>query len=80
MKEVGAYEAKTHLAKLLVAVAQGETIIITKHGEAVAYLVPAAKAHKGELETVVDELKSARKQFKLGPNITLEELKNEGRK
>lgn len=32
MREVGAFEAKTHLLALLDAVARGETIIITRRG------------------------------------------------
>ena len=32
MREVGAYEAKTHLAALLEDVARGETIVITRRG------------------------------------------------
>jgi prevent-host-death family protein len=41
MKQVGAYEAKTKLGKLLEEVAAGETIVITKHGLALAVLSPA---------------------------------------
>jgi prevent-host-death family protein len=41
MKTVGAYEAKTHLPKLLERVAEGEKITITKHGVPVATLQPA---------------------------------------
>ena len=40
-KSVGIHEAKTHLSKLLVRVAGGEEIVITRRGEAVARLVPA---------------------------------------
>ncbi len=80
MREIGVYEAKTHLAKLLLLVSQGETVIITKHGEPIAYLTPVSKVRDSELEAIAAELKAARKQFTLGPNITLEELKNEGRK
>ena len=38
MTTVGAYEAKTHLPKLLNRVAKGEKIVITKHGVPVAVL------------------------------------------
>lgn len=41
IKEVGAFEAKTHLSRLLDEVAAGETIYITKHGKRVAELRPA---------------------------------------
>ena len=40
MTEIGAYEAKTHLPQLLKRVAQGEEIIITRHGVPVARLAP----------------------------------------
>ena len=40
MREVGAFEAKTHLSALLDAVAAGEEIVITKRGTPVARLVP----------------------------------------
>jgi len=37
---VGAYEAKTRLSELLAKVEAGEEIVITKHGSAVAKLIP----------------------------------------
>lgn len=42
MREIGAYEAKNKLSALLDWVATGEEIIITRHGRAVARMVPAA--------------------------------------
>jgi prevent-host-death family protein len=46
IKEIGAFEAKTHLSRLLDEVAGGETIYITKHGKRVAELrPPAPKKH-----------------------------------
>ena len=40
MDTVGAYEAKTHLARLLDRVSRGETLTITRRGRPVARLVP----------------------------------------
>ena len=40
MREVQASDAKTHLPQLLDDVERGETIVITRHGRAVARLVP----------------------------------------
>ncbi len=37
---VGAYEAKTHLPRLLDEVAAGRTVVITRHGRPAARLVP----------------------------------------
>ena len=40
MQSIGAYEAKTHLPRLLDRVAKGESLTITRHGRPVARLVP----------------------------------------
>ena len=40
MTEIGAFEAKNTLGTLLDRVEQGEEIVITRHGKAVARLVP----------------------------------------
>jgi prevent-host-death family protein len=44
MRQIGAFEAKTHLSELLAAVEAGEEITITRRGRAVARLVPVAAA------------------------------------
>lgn len=40
MNEIGAFEAKNRLGTLLDRVEQGEEIVITRHGKAIARLVP----------------------------------------
>ena len=45
-KEVGTFEAKTHLSALLDAVEKGEHIFITRHGKRVAEVVPVAEPKK----------------------------------
>ena len=42
MVQIGAYEAKTHLPRLLDRVSRGESLTITRHGKPVARLVPVA--------------------------------------
>lgn len=42
MREVGAFEAKTHLSELIAAVEAGETVTITRRGRPVARLMPVA--------------------------------------
>lgn len=42
MREVGAFEAKTHLSELIAAVEAGEIIRITRRGKPVAELRPIA--------------------------------------
>ena len=40
MESIGAYEAKTHLPRLLDRVARGESLLITRHSRPVARSVP----------------------------------------
>lgn len=42
MREIGAFQAKTHLSELLAAAEAGEAVTITRRGTPVARLVPAA--------------------------------------
>jgi prevent-host-death family protein len=44
VEEIGAYEAKTHLSKLLDEVEAGASITITRNGRPVARLAPVADA------------------------------------
>ncbi|MGH6920337.1 MAG: type II toxin-antitoxin system Phd/YefM family antitoxin [Geminicoccaceae bacterium] len=71
----GAYEAKTHLPKLLARVAKGERITITKHGVPVAMLVPAPGVKdRQSVEEAVEALKAFGRRRK-GPPATAEEIK-----
>lgn len=80
MKRLGAYEAKTHLSRLLNEVERGESFAITKHGRDVALLVPAAgSASRITPEQAIDGLRTFRKGRRLGPS-TIRELIDEGRR
>lgn len=52
MREVGAFEAKTHLSELLTAVEAGETVTITRRGKAVARLMPVHGESSGRLAAI----------------------------
>jgi prevent-host-death family protein len=78
MRTVGAYEAKTHLARLLEEVAQGETITITKHGQAVAILAPPREASSARPAEVIEALRQFREGVTLG-GLSLAEMIDEGR-
>lgn len=80
---VGAYEAKTHLPQLLDRVEGGETIIITRHGKAVAKLVPASGVvTKPDVRKVVEEMKRFQREQgpTLGDGLTIREMIEEGRR
>jgi prevent-host-death family protein len=49
MHEVNVHEAKTHLSRLLVRVAQGEEIVIARAGKPIARLVPVEPKHRRAL-------------------------------
>ncbi|HEV2100935.1 MAG TPA: type II toxin-antitoxin system prevent-host-death family antitoxin [Stellaceae bacterium] len=79
MITVGAFEAKTHLSTLLDRVAEGEEIVITKHGRPVARLVGAAYADRRRVEDAFEKLKSLRKGTTLG-GLSWKELRDAGRR
>jgi prevent-host-death family protein len=79
METVGAYEAKTHLTRLLERVAKGEVITITKHGVPVATLQPAAPSKKTPVRDVIDQLKRFRSAHRL-KGLTIRDLIEEGRR
>ncbi|MGH7094507.1 MAG: type II toxin-antitoxin system Phd/YefM family antitoxin [Stellaceae bacterium] len=75
--EVGAYEAKTHLPALLERVKRGEEITITKHGRAIARLVPIEGASAEKRQAAIDRLKEFGKGRTLG--VPVKQLIEEGR-
>ncbi len=80
MREVQASEAKTHLPQLLDDVERGETLLITRHGRAIARIVPEASQRQEEINKAIDDIKASRKR---AGKITLEEIlsaRHEGHK
>lgn len=76
--QIGAYDAKTHLPRLLAEVERGESITITKHGRAVARLVPVTM-DGAPPEAVIKELRAARTGIRRGPQ-SVREMIEEGRR
>ena len=71
MREVQASEAKTHLPQLLDDVERGETIVITRHGRAIARIVPEAHRRQEEIDSAIEGIKALRQRT---GKITLGEL------
>ena len=71
MREVQASAAKTHLPQLLDDVERGETIVITRHGRAIARIVPEADRRQEEINSAIESIKSLRKRT---GKIALDEL------
>ena len=79
MQTVGAFEAKTHLSKLLDRVAKGERFRIEKHGVPVATLEPVSTAKKRPAREVIAELKRFRSGKRLD-GLSIRSLIEEGRR
>jgi prevent-host-death family protein len=77
MNVIGAYEAKTHLPRLLDEVAGGKVLTITKHGVPVARLVPARRVTANP-EEVIAALRSARHGVRSGGRVR--DMIEEGRR
>ena len=79
METVGAYEAKTHLPKLLERVMKGERITITKHGVPVAVLQPPDTEKSVDTKSIIAEIRKLRDKHTLG-EISIREMIENGRR
>ena len=80
METVGAYEAKTHLPRLLERVRQGESVTITKHGRPVARLVPVAVDDEERARQAANRIRSRRRRLEGAPLAELVASIHEGRR
>jgi prevent-host-death family protein len=78
METIGAYEAKTHLPRLLDELSAGASFVITKHGRPVARLTGVQRT-EGSGTDIAAALRSARRGITLGEG-TLRDLVREGRR
>lgn len=79
MRSIGAFQAKTHFSALLEEVEKGDQIIITKHGHAVAKLVPANDNNPERIRNAIKRLKEFGQSNKLG-DLNWKDLRDEGRR
>jgi prevent-host-death family protein len=77
MSEIGAYEAKTHLSKLLERVEKGESFVITRHGRAVAELGPVGKRDEKSIRRAIADLRSFREEL-AGRGVHMRDLLGKG--
>ena len=67
MQEIGAFEAKNKLAALLDRVERGEEIVITRHGKAVARLVPHAESgDRSQARAAVERIRARARGLQAG--------------
>ena len=82
MTTVGAFEAKTRFSQLLNRVQQGEEIVITRNGQAVAVLKPiAASCDEATANERLRELRELREKWNASTEgMTILELTHGGHK
>lgn len=78
MAATGAYEAKTHLPRLLDRVKQGETLTITRHGKPVANMVPYESENQQRVEAALARIEARRRRSVRGPMEELMATVHEG--
>ena len=80
---IGAFEAKNKFSELLERVKNGEEIVITRHNQEVARLVPANRPSLQQIKAAIDGILELQKRCILNPRgkkkLTLKELREEGR-
>lgn len=80
MREIQASDAKARLPQLLDEVERGETLIITRHGRAIARIVPELNRRQQEIDRALASIRELRKRTS---KTTLREIwsaRDEGRK
>jgi prevent-host-death family protein len=79
MSEIGVFEAKTHLPRLLKRVQAGERFVITRHERPVAELIPYRGVERDQVRTAIENLREFRESQSLG-GLSVRELIEEGRR
>ena len=79
MSEVGAFEAKTNLSRLLKRVQEGERFVITKHNRPVAELIPFRPRDAGKIRDAIDSMKAFQETHSLA-GLSVRQMIAEGRK
>ena len=79
MSEIGAFEAKTHLPKLLKRVQMGERFVITRHNRPVAELIPFRQRDTARIRAAIDGLKEFQKTHSLD-GLSVRQMIEEGRR
>ena len=79
MREIQASEAETHLPQLLDEVEWGETLIVTRHGRAIARIVPEVDRRQEGIDRALESIRQLRQRT---GRVSVEEIlsaRDEGR-
>ena len=79
MKTIQASEAKTHFLRILDDVENGETVVITRHGKAIARISPQVEVDRERTRQAMESIRAIRERTK---PMSIEEIlsaRDEGR-
>ena len=80
-QQIGAFEAKTHFARILDKAEQGEDFIITKRGKAVAKIIPFEEKPEITWKEALEQLRAFRKLYRGKPgSFNIREAIEDGRR
>lgn len=78
MSQIGIYDAKIQLSRLIQEVEAGREVVITKRGKPVARLVPPAAQRKNSPARAAKRIRASCERLDIR-GVTLRELIDEGR-
>lgn len=79
MISVTASEAKTRFGELLERVSKGDSVVITRHGQAIARIVPIARPDGERRRSAIARLLEFNRGHRLG-DVSVRALIDEGRR
>ena len=80
MTSVALTYAKAHFSELAARVSLGEEIVVTRHDVPLVKLVSAKRPSQNELQELFAEMDNIRKGTRLGGDLSVAELRAEGRR
>ncbi len=82
MLTYGAFDAKTHLSKILDEVELGKSVMITRHGQVIAIIKPYGSIDdtQDRVSNAIEAIRTMRHKVTLGAHLSIKQLKNEGRR
>lgn len=75
MERVGIFEAKSRLSELVGRAEAGDEVTITRHGKAVAKIVPAKAEEPVDRAALFEEIRSFRRKLKVKKPLTLDGIR-----
>jgi prevent-host-death family protein len=79
MERIGIYDARSKLSELIERVQSGEEVVLTRHGEPVARLVPEKRRQKRSRAATVARIRALAKKLDIR-DVDIRKLIEEGRR